>query len=208
MKVKKYFSVGLLIAAITATTLNSFAQEQPAPAAETKSVPVKWMTWEEAVEKNKTEKKKIFVDVYTDWCGWCKVMDKNTFTEAQVAKVLNEDFYPVKFNAEQTADVIFNNITFKYISADGGRGVHQLAAALLNNQLSYPNFVFLDEEFKIIPVFPGYQSLPGYRKPEEFHFFLTYVSDNVFKKMSIEDFQKNGYVSPYAATAPKQEGGK
>lgn len=160
---------------------------------------VNWITWEEAVEKNKTQKKKIFVDVFTDWCGWCKVMDKNTFPDPEVAKILNEDFYAVKFNAEQTADVVFNNVTFKYVSAGGGRGVHQLAAALLNNQLSYPNFVFLDEEFKIIPVFPGYQSLPGYRKPEEFHIFLTYVSDEIYKKMRIDDFQKSGYVSPYTA---------
>jgi len=209
MKVTKYFSLGLLIAVFAGSALNVSAQEQPAQAAEVKTTPVKWMTWEEAVEKNKTEKKKIFVDVFTDWCGWCKVMDKNTFTEAQVAKILNEDFYPVKFNAEQAADVIFNNVTFKFVAMEGGRGVHQLAAALLNNQLSYPNFVFLDEEFKIIPLIPGYQSLPGYRKPEEFHFFLTYVTDEIYKKgMKLEDFQKNGYVSPYGATAPKQDGGK
>ena len=61
---------------------------------------VKWLTFEEAVEKSKTEKRKIFIDVYTDWCGWCKVMDKNTFNDPEVAKLLNEKFYPVKFNAE------------------------------------------------------------------------------------------------------------
>ena len=167
---------------------------------------VNWMTWEQAVEKSKTEKRKIFVDVYTDWCGWCKVMDKNTFPEASVAKLLNEEFYAVKFNAEQTADVVFNNVTFKFVDTGGGRGVHQLAAALLNNQLSYPNFVFLDEEFRIIPVFPGYQSLPGYRKPEEFHIFLSYVGNDVYKKMNIEDFQKTEYKSPYAAAVTKQDG--
>ena len=213
MKVTKYFSMGLVAAVLAAgaPVTTAHAQEQTQPVAEEtaagKTV-VKWLTWEEAVEKSKTEKKKIFVDVFTDWCGWCKVMDRNTFPDTEVAKLLNEDFYAVKFNAEQTADVVFNNITFKYVAMQGGRGVHQLAAALLNNQLSYPNFVFLDEEFKIIPVFPGYQSLPGYRKPEEFHIFLAYVSEEIYKKMRIDDFQKNGYVSPYAATAPKQEGGK
>jgi thioredoxin-related protein len=208
MKVTKYFSLGLLIAAFAANALTASAQEHPTVTAEAiEKSPVKWLTWEEAVEKNKTQKKKIFVDVFTDWCGWCKVMDKNTFPEEHIAKMLNDDFYPVKFNAEQTADVIFNNITFKYISMNGGRGVHQLAAALLNNQLSYPNFVFLDEEFKIIPVFPGYQSLPGYRKPEEFHFFLSYVGENIYKEMGIEDYQKTRYVSPYAAAPAKQQGG-
>ncbi|HEY3429872.1 MAG TPA: DUF255 domain-containing protein, partial [Cyclobacteriaceae bacterium] len=98
---------------------------------------VKWMTFEEALEKSKTEKRKIFIDVYTDWCGWCKVMDKNTFGEANVAKILNEDFYPVKFNAEQRENVVFNGTTFKFV-ASGNNGYHELAAALLNNKLSYP----------------------------------------------------------------------
>jgi thioredoxin-related protein len=161
--------------------------------------PVKWMSFEEAVEKSKTEKRKIFIDVFTDWCGWCKVMDKNTFSEAQVAKILNEEFYPVKFDAEQREDVVFNGTTFKFIPS-GNKGYHQLAAALLNNQLSYPNFVFLNEEFHIIPVYPGYQSLPGYRKPEEFHLFLSFVIDDSYKKMQIDEYQKS-YKSPYAAPA-------
>src|SRR5882757_10471977 len=72
-----------------------------------KGSPVKWMTFQEAVEKSKTEKRKIFIDVYTDWCGWCKVMDKNTFPDLQIAKLLNEKFYPVKLDAEQTADINF-----------------------------------------------------------------------------------------------------
>jgi thioredoxin-related protein len=203
--------MGLVVAMLAMNAPGAQAQDHAQPATEVaaagKTV-VNWMTWDEAVQKSKVQKKKIFVDVFTDWCGWCKVMDKNTFPDPEVAKILNEDFYAVKFNAEQTEDVIFNNVTFKYISGGGGRGVHQLAAALLNNQLSYPNFVFLDEEFKIIPVFPGYQSLPGYRKPEEFHIFLAFVSDEIYKKMRIDDFQKNGYVSPYTTTAPKQEGGR
>src|SRR6185295_7853223 len=93
--------------------------------------PIKWMTFEEAVEKSKTEKRKIFIDVYTDWCGWCKVMDKNTFPDPEVARLLNEKFYPVKLDAEQTADITFRGTTFKFI-AQGNKGVHQLAAALLN----------------------------------------------------------------------------
>lgn len=206
MKVIKYFTVGL-IAAFFASIAPVSGQQGAAPSTETAGKPaVTWLTWEQAVEKSKTEKRKIFVDVYTDWCGWCKVMDRNTFPEASVAKLLNEEFYAVKFNAEQTADVVFNNVTFKFIDTGGGRGVHQLAAALLNNQLSYPNFVFLDEEFRIIPVFAGQQSLPGYRKPEEFHIFLDYVGNDNYKKMNIEDFQKTSYKSPYSAAPAKQDG--
>jgi thioredoxin-related protein len=167
---------------------------------------VKWMTFEEAVEKSKTEKRKIFIDVYTDWCGWCKVMDKNTFTDPQIARLLNEKYYAVKFDAEQTADVVFRGTTFKFVPF-GNKGAHQLAMALLNNQMSYPNFVFLDEEFRIVPIFEGSTSLPGYRKPEEFHIFLSFVGGDFFKKANIQEYQKE-YKSPYITPAPATSGQK
>jgi thioredoxin-related protein len=157
--------------------------------------PVRWMTFEEAVEKSKIEKKKIFIDVYTDWCGWCKVMDKNTFTDPKIAALLNEKYYPVKFDAEQKADVVFRGTTFKFIESGRG-GYHQLAAALLNNQLSYPNFVFLNEDFQIVPLVSGYSSLPGYRKPEEFHLYLLFVAEDRFKTQNVDEFKKT-YKSPY-----------
>ncbi len=166
---------------------------------------VQWLTFEEAVEKSKTEKRKIFIDVYTDWCGWCKVMDKNTFTDEQIAKLLNEKYYAVKFDAEQAADVVFRGTTFKFVPF-GNKGAHQLAMALLNNQMSYPNFVFLDEEFRIVPIFEGSTSLPGYRKPEEFHIFLDFVGGDFFKKSSIHDYQKV-YKSPYRSPPVNSTGG-
>lgn len=182
-----YTMRAIFLVLATAISLSAGAQEA--------SEAVNWMTFEEAVEKMKTEKRKIFIDVYTDWCGWCKVMDKNTFSEATIAKLLNEKFYAVKFDAEQTADVVFNGTTFKFVSY-GSKGVHQLAAALLNNQLSYPNFVFLDEEFHIVPIYSGMTSVPGYKKPEEFHIFLSFVSEEGYKKVNINDYQKT-YRSPY-----------
>jgi thioredoxin-related protein len=150
---------------------------------------VKWMTFEEAVEKSKLEKRKIFIDVYTDWCGWCKVMDKETFSEPEVAKILNEKFYPVKFNAEQRENVEFNGTTFKFVPS-GGKGYHELAAALLNNKLSYPTVVFLNEEFAMI------QPLPGFQKPEEFHKIIQFIGDDHFKTVTWKDWQAQ-YKSPY-----------
>ncbi len=157
-------------------------------APETKS-PVKWLTFEEAVEKSKTEKRKIFIDVYTDWCGWCKVMDKNTFSDEKIAKILNEKFYPVKFNAEQREDVEFRGNTFKFVES-GRNGYHQLAASLLNNKLSYPTVVFLDENFNML------QPLPGYQKPEEFHKIVQFIGEDHFKKITWNDWQGK-YKSPY-----------
>ncbi len=151
--------------------------------------PVKWITFEQAVEKAKKEKRKIFIDVYTDWCGWCKVMDKSTFSDPEIARILNENFYPVKFNAEQREDVVFNGTTFKFV-ASGRNGYHQLAAALLNNQLSYPTVVFLDEEFRMI------QPLPGYQKPEEFHKIVQFIGEDYYKSLTWKDWQGK-YRSPY-----------
>lgn len=169
--------------------------------------PIQWMTFEQAVEKSKTEKRKIFIDVYTEWCGWCKVMDKNTFTDPEIARVMNEKYYAVKFDAEQTGDVTFKGTTFKFVPY-GNKGVHQLAAALLNNQMSYPNFVFLDEDFRLVPIYQGSNSVPGYHKPEEFHVFLSFVGGDFFKKENIQDYQQKEYKSPYmkAAVSPTGSG--
>ena len=156
---------------------------------------VNWITFEEAIQKSKTEKRKIFIDVYTDWCGWCKVMDKNTFNDPKVAQMLNDKFYAVKFNAEQREDIVFDGNTFKFVD-NGSKGYHQLAAALLNNQLSYPTVVFLDEDFKMI------QPLPGYRKAPEFHMIAQFIGDNYYKTEKWDEWQTK-YKSPYDGSEAK-----
>jgi thioredoxin-related protein len=190
MTVRKIFLTGLVLMALIFDS-----HGQVAKTAETiieDDGPVKWMTFEAAVEKSKTEKRKIFIDLYTDWCGWCKVMDKNTFSEELIANILNEKFYPVKFNAEQRADVVFQGYTFKFI-VSGNSGVHQLAASLLSNKLAYPSQVFLDEEFHII------QPIQGYQKPDEFHKIIKFIGEDGYKKAAWSEWLK-GYKSPYAST--------
>ena len=48
---------------------------------------VKWYTIEEADALMKTDPKPIFVDAYTDWCGWCKRLDKDTFSDPIIALI-------------------------------------------------------------------------------------------------------------------------
>ncbi|MDH5598010.1 MAG: DUF255 domain-containing protein [Cyclobacteriaceae bacterium] len=150
---------------------------------------VNWLTFEEAVEKSKTEKRKIVIDVYTDWCGYCKVMDKNTFNNEHIAEYMNSKFYPVKLNAEQTKNIQFRGNTFTYVN-NRGRGYHQLAFELLQGKLSYPTTVFLDENFNMI------QPLPGYQKPQFFDMVLKYFGENHFKNTKWSEFEKN-YQSPF-----------
>ena len=139
--------------------------------------PVKWYTWEEAVAANKKNPKKFYVDVYTDWCGWCKVMDKKTFTDHDVAEYLNTNFYPIKLNAEQKEDINFDGQIFAFLEVEGSRrgGVHTLAYSLLEGKMSYPSFVFLNEKYERIMVSPGYKK-PAQLLPE-----LKFAADEIYK---------------------------
>ena len=104
---------------------------------------VQWMSWDEMMKAQEEESRPVFIDVYTDWCGWCKVMDRETFAKAEVYEILNRDFYSVKFDAEQREDIKVGSKTYSYVG-EGRRGYHELAATLLNGQLSYPTVAFLD----------------------------------------------------------------
>jgi thioredoxin-related protein len=120
---------------------------------------IKWMTWNEAVDANAKQPKKIFVDVYTDWCGWCKRMDQTTFKDSSVVAFMSEYFYAVKLNAEQKESIFLRDMEFKWV--EGGRnGYNTLAAELLDRQMSYPTFVLLDSEFARIMISPGYKEPP------------------------------------------------
>jgi uncharacterized protein YyaL (SSP411 family) len=149
---------------------------------------VKWYTIEEAFALTKKEPRKIMIDVYTDWCGWCKTMDSKTFNNPVIAAYLNKTYYPVKFNAEQKADVTLNGNTYKFV-ASGSKGYNQLAYELLNGKLGYPSIVFLTEDTKML------QLLQGYYEPKSFDVILKFFGGNAFKTTKWEDFQAS-YVSP------------
>ena len=73
---------------------------------------INWMTMNEALEAQKKKPKKIFVDIYTNWCGPCKMLDKNTFSNPDLIKYVNEKFYAVKFNAEGNETVSYQGQTY------------------------------------------------------------------------------------------------
>lgn len=148
------------------------------------SVPINWLTLDQIIEKSKTEKRKIFVDVYTDWCGWCRHMDSTTFADPKVAAYINEKFYALKFNAEQTGDIVFKEKTYKFIK-EGKGGHHELAALWLNNRMSYPTSVFLDEDLNLI------QPLPNYQDATKMDIILHYFGTDNHKKTPWEKYEKN-----------------
>ncbi len=138
---------------------------------------INWITWEEAVRlsENDLQPKKVFVSVYTDWCGWCKRMDKNTFQNPEVAAYMQDYFYMVRLNAEGRAPINFRGKTYRFV-ASGRSGYHELALALLRNKMSYPTVVFLDENLKILSPVPGYQKVAPFLK------IARYFGDDIYKE--------------------------
>lgn len=148
---------------------------------------LKWMTWDEAVALASTEKnpKKVFIDVYTDWCGWCKRMDQDTFQNPEVAAYMSENFYMVKLDGEQKEPIVYKGQTYTFVP-QGRNGYHQLAAALLQGRLSYPTVVFLDENLQML------SPVPGYQKPDAFLKVARYFGDNVYKEKDWENYSGKG----------------
>jgi len=159
---------------IMAITLPAFSQKDK----------VQWYSFEKAVELNKKEPKKILVDVYTDWCGWCKKMKKNTFNHPEIAKYINKHFYPVRFDAESNKKVEFKGRTFSK-DKNKSKRPHQLAIALLQGKMSYPSVAYLNENNQLITAVPGYYS------PKDMEPILYFFKEDAYKNQSFEEYKEN-----------------
>lgn len=135
---------------------------------------IEWMTWEEVVSANQNSPRKIIVDVYTDWCTWCKVMDRKTFSQNEIIQYVNEHFYAVRLNAEQKESIRWNNRNFEWVNS-GRNGVHQLASALLDGQMSYPSVVFLNEKYERILISKGFKDAATFLQE------LSYAAEEKYK---------------------------
>lgn len=177
----------VFILSILLFSIISFA-EKPSP--NPVKSKVEWMSFEEAVKRSENgEKRKIFIDVYTDWCGWCKRMDATTFNDPVVADYLNNEYYAVKLDAERKDTMMVNGTMYKFVP-NGRRGYHELAAALLNGKMSYPTVVLLDEQFNML------QAIPGYRGAVDMDYILKYFGQNKHKQnVKFDEFKAN-YKSP------------
>ena len=142
---------------------------------------IQWVSFENAVELNKTQPKKIFIDVYTNWCGWCKRMDATTFKDSAVIEYMNQHFYAVKLDAERKDTVMFDDKAFVFKPE---YKAHELAISLLNGQMGYPSFVFLDEKLTLLSPLSGYQTV------EQLMPAMKYFGANIYKNKSWEDYAK------------------
>ncbi len=153
---------------------------------------IKWYSFEEAVLLNKENPKKVFIDVYTEWCGWCKTLDKNTFSNPVVIKLMNQYFYAVKLDAERKDTVVYNGFTFVNPNPTGYRSAHQLASSLLKGQMGYPSMVFLDEKMNLITLIQSYLS------PTDLEPALSWIGSDKYSTEEYEAFRKS-FVSSITA---------
>jgi len=169
---------------------------------------VNWIPFEKAVELARKNKKHIIVDVYTQWCGPCKMMSKNTFNNPLIAKYINQWFYAVKYDAENFDTLKFSlNIPDTVRDAKGKvikvqmkkqplvfinpakkgtpRAVHQFAASILDNNLSYPSIVFLNDKIQRIDV------VKGYHTPPQFEPIIKFIGSWSYAKIKYDEYLKS-----------------
>ena len=139
--------------------------------------PVKWYSITEAEKLDSAEHRPFLIDVYTDWCGWCKRMMATTFANKQLAQYINANFYPVRLDAETKDTIEYQG---KKWTSDGR--TNTLARYLLKGQMSYPTIVYIDRDTNILPV-------PGYMTIKDIEPILVYFSEDVSRSGSLEDFR-------------------
>ena len=151
--------------------------------AEAQKGKINWISLEEAVKAQALSPKKIIMDVYTSWCGPCKMLDKNTFQNPDVVKYVNEHYYAVKFNAEGNERISFKDNLFQNPNYDpsrtGRNAQHELAGAL--RITAYPTIVFFNESGEtLLPV-------PGYKTPNQLELYLKLFLNNDHEKINTQE---------------------
>jgi len=136
---------------------------------------IQWISFQEAIQRAPVERKKIMVDVYTKWCGWCKVMDQKTFSDPEVARYVNAHYLAVKFDAEEEGTITFKGKQYNLVK-QGKRSYHELAAEIMRGRLSYPTIVFLDAAMNVI------QPIPGYQDSDQYLMVLRYFGENHYQR--------------------------
>lgn len=158
---------------------------------------VKWISFKEAQEKNKTVVKPFLIDFYTDWCGWCKHMMKTTYSNPAIAAYINANFYAVKFNAETKDTIEYNGKIYKPLSKEP-KTPHELTLKFLGNSLSYPSTVFSTNNY-------DYNLLTqGYLDEKKIEPLLIFMVENVWRTSVFDEFSKH-FNNTFVDTAFKKK---
>jgi thioredoxin-related protein len=143
---------------------------------------VNWQPIQQAENLAQKQHRKVLIEIYTQWSEGFKELERSVLGQPQVAKYLNDNFVTVKFDAETREDINFKNKNYKFVT-QSGVGFNELASELLRGQMSYPTFVFLDENGNLIQTIQ-------YRTPEHFEMIITYFGSDNHKKMPWKKYEK------------------
>ncbi|MCX6150168.1 MAG: thioredoxin fold domain-containing protein [Ignavibacteriales bacterium] len=135
---------------------------------------LKWDSFNKAIVKGQSENKKLVIDVYTDWCGWCKKMDKSTYQNQNVVDYISKKYIPVKLNAESSTKLTFEGQEYSEQQFSRNLGIS-----------GYPSTLFVDEKGKLITV------VPGYLEPAEFIKILKFIGEDIYKSKSFDEYLKS-----------------
>lgn len=164
---------------------------------------VKWTDLETAQKAAKKDGKPILIDVYTAWCGPCRMLDRNTFQDPQTAAYINANYHPVKFNAEGGEKVVYNGKTytnpgFNPAMANGRNSTHELTMAIapVNGRVAYPTLVYMDSEGQVLT------PVQGYMTPDQIEPILAYFGDGEYKNGTDFSVFHASFKSKRAASKP------
>ncbi len=114
-------------------------------------IKLKEYSFSEVESLQKIDPKPLFIFIYTDWCKICEGMKKTTFKNNKIIELLNNNFYFIRLNGEETKDITFLGKTFVYKPSGNKTGTHELAKELanINGKISYPTTTILNSKFEI-----------------------------------------------------------
>lgn len=143
-------------------------------------VKLEWITIEALENKMNDEKRPVLISLYTDWCGWCKKMDKKVYTNPDLVKFVNDNFYAIKFDGEFKAPITFKGRTFNYRT---DLRIHELTLYLTRGDVGFPATVFLyDLEDDPAPV-------TGYLNVKQIELLIKFYAEG--KGSDWKSFQQN-----------------
>lgn len=108
----------------------------------------------------RTEARPLVIFIHTDWCRYCRQMDRTTFRDKMVVNKLNEEFYFLRLNGEEKGEINFRGHRFGHRPTGLNTGTHTLAEALgsIDGQLTYPTLCVLNPDYEIIFQYGGFLS--------------------------------------------------
>lgn len=154
----------------------SFAKVRP-----TAKEKINWLSIEEVNQKLKTQPKPVLIDLFTNWCYWCKVMDKKTYNRSEVTAYINKHFYAVKVNAETKKTIEWNDKNYDYNSQNK---INDFALYVTNGQLSFPTTVIFLEAQK------DPAAIPGFMEAKEIEPVLKYFGEGKYKTQNFKEFSE------------------